>query len=134
MMRLRRASAIRRILLARLGCDDLRRVRVGVVAAARGNIARRVDVFAGLDLAHCRSYLDRSGVSASVGALRHLARSERRARLLDRDQQRQEGPRPQRLPPGWHGPAWAEGEVNRAYRWIPNGRSRSTWPRTSGRR
>jgi hypothetical protein len=33
-------------------------VRVGVVAAARGNIARRVDVFVGLDLAHCRSYLD----------------------------------------------------------------------------
>src|SRR6267143_2973693 len=31
--------------------------------------------------------------------------------LLERDQQRQEGPRPQRLPPRWHGPARAEGEV-----------------------
>jgi hypothetical protein len=69
MMRLRRAFTIAALLRARFGGDGLRRVRVGVVAAARGNIARRVDVFVGLDLAHCRSYLDRSGVSAGVGAL-----------------------------------------------------------------
>ena len=100
--------ATRRVLAAQLGRDGLRRVRVGVVAAASGNIARRVGVFVGLDLAHCRSYLDGSGVSAGVGALRHLARSERRGRLLDRDQQGQEGPRPQRLPPRWHGPARAD--------------------------
>jgi hypothetical protein len=34
MMRLRRASAIRRILLAHLGCDGPRRLRVGFVAGA----------------------------------------------------------------------------------------------------
>ena len=33
---------------------------------------------------------------------------------IDRDQQRQEGPRPQRLPPRWHGPARAKEEVSDA--------------------
>jgi hypothetical protein len=42
MMRLCRASGIRRILPARLGCDDLRRVRVGAVAEDRR--ARKLQV------------------------------------------------------------------------------------------
>ena len=86
MMRLASSFSDRCGLTADLGRDDLRRVRVGVVAAASGNSARRVGVFVRLDLAHCQSCLDGSGVSAGVGALRHLARSERRGRLLDRDQ------------------------------------------------
>ena len=59
MMRLRRASVIGFSLLTSAR-DGICRLRVGVVAAARGNIAKRVGVFVGLDLAHCRSYIDGS--------------------------------------------------------------------------